>query len=209
MSISSTVKKFMPYLKTAKDYVLYRLSSQAVEMDDGTTLEQKVTSLNSLISKKLNSANVVNNLTTTNSGYALDARQGKALNDSITSLNSALENVESGYLKRYSYNLTAGQKAINIILPSTLTEYAYLPFMIIMGNSIAFFNISGPNVSVDVISNNGVTSETVMGANISVSAANENNRLRVKCLAASDQLPISVYCLRSNATITSAYGAAS
>lgn len=90
MSISSTVKKFMPYLKTAKDYVLYRLSSQAVEMDDGTTLEQKVTSLNSLISKKLNSANVVNNLTTTNSGYALDARQGKALNDSITSLNSAL-----------------------------------------------------------------------------------------------------------------------
>ena len=49
MSISSTVKKFMPYLKTAKDYVLYRLSSQAVEMDDGTTLEQKVTSLNSLI----------------------------------------------------------------------------------------------------------------------------------------------------------------
>lgn len=124
-------------------------------------------------------------------------------------MNSALDNVESGYLKRYSYNLTAGQKAINIILPSTLTEYAYLPFMIIMGNSIAFFNISGPNVSVDVISNNGVTSETVMGANISVSAANENNRLRVKCLAASDQLPISVYCLRSNATITSAYGAAS
>ena len=95
MSISSTVKKFMPYLKTAKDYVLYRLSSQAVEMDDGTTLEQKVTSLNSLISKKLNSANVVNNLTTTNSGYALDARQGKALNDSITSLNSALNDIAS------------------------------------------------------------------------------------------------------------------
>ena len=90
MSISSTVKNIMPYLKTASGYVLHRLSSQAVEMDDGTTLEAKVTSLNNLISKKLNSANVVNNLTTTNSGYALDARQGKALNDSITSLNSAL-----------------------------------------------------------------------------------------------------------------------
>ena len=39
MSISSTVKKVMPYLKTASGYVLHRLSSQAVEMDDGTTLE--------------------------------------------------------------------------------------------------------------------------------------------------------------------------
>ena len=32
-----------------------------------------------------------NNLTTTASGYALDARQGKALNDKVTQLNSALE----------------------------------------------------------------------------------------------------------------------
>lgn len=31
-----------------------------------------------------------NNLTTTESGYALDARQGKALNDKVTQLNSAL-----------------------------------------------------------------------------------------------------------------------
>ena len=53
MSISSTVKTIMPYLKTASGYVLHRLSSQAVEMNDGTTLEQKVTSLNSLISKKV------------------------------------------------------------------------------------------------------------------------------------------------------------
>lgn len=92
MSISSTVKKIIPYIKTAKDYVPLRLSSQAVEMDDGTTLEAKVTSLNSLISQKLNSTNVVNNLTTINAGYALDARQGKALDDKITQLNSALAN---------------------------------------------------------------------------------------------------------------------
>ena len=36
----------------------------------------------------VNTANVANNLTTTASGYALDARQGKALNDKYTSLNS-------------------------------------------------------------------------------------------------------------------------
>lgn len=39
-----------------------------------------------LVATKLNAANVVNNLTTTTSGYALDARQGKALNDAIRSL---------------------------------------------------------------------------------------------------------------------------
>ena len=36
-----------------------------------------------LVATKLNASNVVNNLTTTSSGYALDARQGKALNDAI------------------------------------------------------------------------------------------------------------------------------
>ncbi|MXP75165.1 hypothetical protein GN277_07140 [Lachnospiraceae bacterium WCA-9-b2] len=42
---------------------------------------------NSLASK-LNTANVVNNLLTTQAGYALDARQGKTLDDKITALNS-------------------------------------------------------------------------------------------------------------------------
>ena len=37
--------------------------------------------------KKLNNANVINNLLTTEAGYALDARQGKALEDEITELN--------------------------------------------------------------------------------------------------------------------------
>lgn len=36
------------------------------------------------ITGKLDKANVVNNLTTTAGGYALDARQGKALNDKLT-----------------------------------------------------------------------------------------------------------------------------
>lgn len=90
MSISSTVKKVMPYLKTASGYVLHRLSSQAVEMDDGTTLEQKVTSLNSLISNKVDTSDVVNNCLTTESGFVLDGRQGKELNDKITELNGKL-----------------------------------------------------------------------------------------------------------------------
>ena len=108
MSISDTVKKVMPYLKTASGYVLHRLSSQAVEMDDGTTLEQKVTSLNSLISQKIDSSDVVNNCLTTESGFVLDARQGKALDDKITELNGNLNNIkyepiedDHYYIKKY------------------------------------------------------------------------------------------------------------
>lgn len=48
-----------------------------------------------LVATKLNAANVVNNLTTTASGYALDARQGKALNDAVTTLNT-FKNVYDG-----------------------------------------------------------------------------------------------------------------
>jgi len=42
------------------------------------------------LANKLNTANIVNNLLTTAAGYALDARQGKALDDKITALNGKL-----------------------------------------------------------------------------------------------------------------------
>lgn len=56
--------------------------------DTGATAFGKIVkffadALNALNSK-LNTANVVNNLTTTEAGYALDARAGKTLNDSLT-----------------------------------------------------------------------------------------------------------------------------
>lgn len=56
--------------------------------DIGSVLFGKVSKwfsdMSALVATKLNVANVVNNLTTTASGYALDARQGKALNDILT-----------------------------------------------------------------------------------------------------------------------------
>ena len=59
--------------------------------DDGSTLFGKISKwfsdMSALVATKFNAANVVNNLTTTSSGYALDARQGKALNDAFTTLN--------------------------------------------------------------------------------------------------------------------------
>lgn len=56
--------------------------------DNGATLFGKIvkyfSDLRTLIGTKLNTSNVVNNFTTTESGYALDARAGKTLNDSLT-----------------------------------------------------------------------------------------------------------------------------
>ena len=53
--------------------------------DNGSTLFGKVSKwfsdMAALVATKLNASNVVNNLTTTASGYALDARQGKVLSD--------------------------------------------------------------------------------------------------------------------------------
>ena len=70
--------------------------------ETGKVLWGKVTKwfsdMAALVATKFNAANVVNNLTTTASGYALDARQGKALNDSV----SAIGVLEQGSLKEVS-----------------------------------------------------------------------------------------------------------
>lgn len=50
--------------------------------------------------KKLNTANVINNLLTTEAGYALDARQGKIIGNRITEL--------SGKLKEKGYSISQG-----------------------------------------------------------------------------------------------------
>ena len=45
MTIINTVKKIIPYIKEATGYVLCRISSQGVEMDDGSVLEDKITEI--------------------------------------------------------------------------------------------------------------------------------------------------------------------
>jgi hypothetical protein len=68
---------------------------------DGTTLTMdqvnNVIKLADTLKDKINgafpAANLINNLTTTEAGFGLDARQGKALNDKITEINGSLNNV--------------------------------------------------------------------------------------------------------------------
>ena len=51
--------------------------------------------LSALNTGKFDKANVVNNLTTTTAGYALDAREGKTLADNVSTLNDALGTTNS------------------------------------------------------------------------------------------------------------------
>lgn len=82
--------------------------------DNGKTLFGKITKwfsdMAALVATKLNAANVVNNLTTTSSGYALDAQQGKALNDKISGLITqevkTFTTNQSGYIPGANYGLT-------------------------------------------------------------------------------------------------------
>ena len=52
------------------------------------TLQDKI----ALVDNKIDKVNVANNLTTTEADFVLDARQGKALQDQLTSLNGSLKN---------------------------------------------------------------------------------------------------------------------
>lgn len=56
------------------------------------TLQDKI----ALVNNKIDKVNVANNLTTTQADFVLDARQGKALQDQLTSLNGSL-NLSEGY----------------------------------------------------------------------------------------------------------------
>lgn len=72
---------------------------------DGTTLTMdqvnNVIKLADTLKEKINgafpAANLINNLTTTEAGFGLDARQGKALDDKITEINGSLNNVTKIY----------------------------------------------------------------------------------------------------------------
>lgn len=69
---------------------------------DTGSLNRDVSDIKKDVDSKLSKSSVANNLVTTESGYALDARQGKALNDLITSLNSNRVVTDSFYGKGIS-----------------------------------------------------------------------------------------------------------
>lgn len=96
-----------------------------------------------LVASKFDAANVVNNLTTTSSGYALDARQGKALYDDIAHL---------GAYYTASWIATSSS-ASNVQLTSTLDMLPKGIYLItgcvpVTNNPNNILALSGTNINV-------------------------------------------------------------
>lgn len=74
------------------------------------TLQDKI----ALVDNKIDKANVANNLTTTEADFVLDARQGKALQDQLTTLNGSLNSKfqiinPDGITKNFYYEKSIGE----------------------------------------------------------------------------------------------------
>lgn len=87
--------------KYGKEFVTDKSGTLSINLDGETiTLDQakNVIKLADTLKDKINGAfpatDLINNLTTTEAGFGLDARQGKALNDKITEINGSLNQIE-------------------------------------------------------------------------------------------------------------------
>lgn len=69
------------------------LDGTTITLDEAKNVIKLADTLKDKINGAFPAANLINNLTTTEAGFGLDARQGKALNDKITEINGSLKNV--------------------------------------------------------------------------------------------------------------------
>lgn len=85
---------------------------------DGTTLTMdqvnNVIKLADTLKEKINgafpAANLINNLTTTEAGFGLDARQGKALDDKITEINGSLNDLNNFKFRKFIDNWSSSSQ---------------------------------------------------------------------------------------------------
>lgn len=68
------------------------LDGTTITLDEAKNVIKLADTLKEKINGAFQAANLINNLTTTEAGFGLDARQGKVLDDKITDLNGSLKN---------------------------------------------------------------------------------------------------------------------
>lgn len=124
-------------------------------------LKSNVASINTALTGKLDKTDVIANLTATTSGKALDATQGKALQDQITQLNSDL----SDLVQKDTITVTLKEGSNNIITVQR-TMGLWIPFLIIDGeygtfNGIANFWNGNDGGKIAIYSNVGINNRNV------------------------------------------------
>jgi len=139
---------------------------------DGTTLTMdqvnNVIKLADTLKEKINgafpAANLINNLTTTEAGFGLDARQGKALDDKITEINGSL-------LKFQRFTITTAEIAVNsdsyiqLLYPQSYKELIALIPLFIRPRSHwnsrgAFWNFDGSQINFHIIGLESASAQT-------------------------------------------------
>lgn len=70
------------------------LDGTTITLDEAKNVIKLADTLKDKINGAFPAANLINNLTTTEAGFGLDARQGKVLDDKITEINGSLENLK-------------------------------------------------------------------------------------------------------------------
>ena len=119
MAILSTVKKVIPYIKEAAGYVLCHISSQAVEMDDGTLLQDKIESMDSEIDGKANTSHTHDNsdiIGLTPDKAVISSGSGK-----LTTFNN-VTSTEVGYLEGVTSNIQDQIDTLNSNLKKHYTQ---------------------------------------------------------------------------------------
>ena len=90
--ILGKIKKYLADLKSNAASLASKITAAEKNI---TSIKTDVSGINTALTGKLNKTDVIANLTATTSGKALDATQGKALQDQITQLNSDSQKVGS------------------------------------------------------------------------------------------------------------------
>lgn len=124
-----------------------------------------------LVATKFNVANVVNNLTTTESGYALDARQGKTLNDTLLNITPSIIVDEEIRIQNTTKNYTVPYHGLYLMFArtnaSTNTAQPTLKIEDASGVSAENVGASGGSVMIHKL--------TVVNANTTVTLTAQNN----------------------------------
>lgn len=138
--IDTNIESVNNEVKEIQDSI--QIDGVTITRDDATkvialakTLQDKIAS----VDNKINATNIANNLTTTEANFVLDARQGKSLQDQITTLNNDSMRL---LVKRYNADSNSTELAIKNFILSNCPDNG-MSFCEVYDDSINFFGEAG------------------------------------------------------------------
>jgi hypothetical protein len=140
------------------------LDGATITLDEAKNVIKLADTLKDKINGAFPAANLINNLTTTEAGFGLDARQGKALDDKITEINGSL-------LKFQRFTITTAEIAVNsdsyiqLLYPQSYKELIALIPLFIRPRSHwnsrgAFWNFDGSQINFHIIGLESASAQT-------------------------------------------------